>query len=161
MSDRQTKKTPHRKRAPSLKTAPQPVTMDLLGLTADGRLVLWSADEKVQPISAFAGDTVCGHYVIEWRGYAVTAHLSNDYKNGDICTHFMGNSGPVYRFKRSYLEPLLLGWVIKLRASPQLALYQAHDLDPATVAALDLLREVALKLGLTPKPGTAPHVSPR
>ena len=89
-------------------------TMDLIGLTKDGRLVLWSAAKQVRPITTFpAGGYFiqAGHYVINWKNHAVTVHLSN-LPSGDVGLMFMCGGGEERVMTRAEVEPLLLGIVV-------------------------------------------------
>ena len=100
-------------------TVPPPLvqttrTMDLIGLTDDGRLVLWSEAQQVRPITAFPtnGHSIeSGHYVLNWKNHAVTAHLTTGAA-GSVVVQFMCNRGPQLRMTRAEVEPLLLGIVV-------------------------------------------------
>lgn len=99
----------------SARTLPETRTTELIGLTTDGRKVLWSTGE-VRPVSAFettAGGRWIknGHYVIDWQGHAITVHCSN-YLDGQVGVQFMcGEVGSV-GMDRDLVEAMLLGIVV-------------------------------------------------
>jgi len=107
-------------KAPKKKVAPLPPapaapdrTMELIGLTEDGRMVLWQTG-NVQPISALPRDGIwikSGHYVIDWNGNAITVHLGN-YADGRVSLQFMCGAPKAVPIAREDIEPLLLGMVI-------------------------------------------------
>ena len=88
---------PDRRKPPKIETAQPPRMTELIGLTDDGRLVLWDTS-LVQPVDRFEttddGRWIeGGHYVIEWKGHAVTVHCGN-MGNGNVSLLFMCSSGP-------------------------------------------------------------------
>ena len=94
--------------------APALRTMDLLGLGKDGRLYLWEPDSKVLPCSRFErrGDgIVCGHYLVEWDGRAITVHCSN-LTDSRIGVQFMCDGVRTLNMARKHVEEILLGRVI-------------------------------------------------
>jgi len=110
-----TLKRPHRRKAPKIETAPEPRMTELIGLTDDGRMILWD-NGMVQPVSRF--ETIergrwieSGHYVIDWKGHAITVHCGN-YVNGDVSVLFMCSRGDSIAMSRPAVEALLLGKVI-------------------------------------------------
>jgi hypothetical protein len=89
---------------------------ELIGLTEDGRMVLWSTG-TVRPINHFeasSGDRQCiqsGHYVIDWHGHAITVHICGLLKGGCRLQFMCGAvQGIVMPTKK--VEPLLLGVVV-------------------------------------------------
>ena len=97
------------------KLPPSPVrTMDLLGIGKDGGLYLWDAAAQVRPISAFerrGAGIVCGHYVLEVNGRAITAHCHN-LIDGRVGVQFMCGGLPDRYLPRKYIEEMLLGQVV-------------------------------------------------
>ena len=84
---------------------------ELHGMDVDGKLYRWS-DGNVQPVDQFQADASGhiegGHYVIGWKGHAVTVHCHSageDY----IGVSFMCNSGPTLYMRRWEAENILLG----------------------------------------------------
>lgn len=116
--------------------------MDLLGVGKDGNLYLWEAAQKVRPVSRFercGSGIVCGHYVIEHRGAAVTVHCGN-LTDGRIGVLFMCGGLETLRLDRKSIEPRLLGKVIP---------------DPVAAAEItEMLRQAAERLEAR---HTAPH----
>ena len=106
--------------APPLPSPPHPArTTDLIGLTTDGRLVLWQAAAEVRPISAFRTDGVwiiSGHYVIEWKGHAITVHCAN-MTDGSVGVQFMCGALKSLVLERTAVEAMLLGEVIQSEES--------------------------------------------
>ncbi len=97
-------------------TTPSPTrTTELIGLTTDGRKVLWSTGE-VRPISAFetsdGGRWIkSGHYVIDWQGHAITVHCGN-YIDGRVSVQFMCGALGSVGMERTVVEAMLLGVVV-------------------------------------------------
>ena len=89
--------------------------MELIGLAEDGRMYLWDVG-MVRPVSAFKTDTSGhieeGHYVIEWKGHAITVHCGNYVVGSRIPVLFMCNSGPELSLPRAEVEAMLIGKVI-------------------------------------------------
>lgn len=99
-----------------IEPAPAPRKTELIGLTADGRLVLWDTG-MVQPISRFETTDgglwiQGGHYVIEWKGHAITVHCGN-FTNGDVSVLFMCSRLDALAMPRAEVEAMLLGKVIR------------------------------------------------
>lgn len=89
-------------------------TTDLIGLTDDGRLVLWSAAAQVRPMTVHptkGAPPANGHYVIDWKGHAITVHLSN-HSDGRIGVLFMCSGSPCVAMTRAKIAPLVLGVVV-------------------------------------------------
>jgi hypothetical protein len=92
-----------------------PRETELIGLTADGRMMLWST-EMVQPIDSFettAGGrwNKSGHYVIDWHGHSIAVHCGN-FTNGNVAVQFMCGALEAVSMSRTSVEELLLGEVI-------------------------------------------------
>ena len=101
------------RRAKALATT-EPRMTELIGLTADGRKVLWSTD-WVRPVSAFetsdGGRWIkSGHYVIDWKGHAITVHCGN-CADETVSVQFMCMEGVLY-MSRHEVERMLLGYVV-------------------------------------------------
>ena len=87
--------------------------MELLGMTEDGRLVLWDTG-RVLPVSQFQyrRDKLGrrwiddGHFVIDWFGSEVVAHLGN-LIDGRVSVHLMCNAGRDFAFTRREIRPML------------------------------------------------------
>jgi hypothetical protein len=93
--------------------------MELLGMTEDGRLVLWDTG-RVLPVSQFQyrrdkqgrrwiDD---GHFVLDWFGSEVVAHLGN-LIDGRVSVALMCNAGPDLAFTRRQIRPFLRYKVIR------------------------------------------------
>ena len=97
------------------KLPPAPVrTMDLLGIGKYGGLYLWEAAAQVRPVSTFERSgtgIVCGHYVLEVNGRAITVHCRN-LVDGRVGVLFMCGGLPDRYLPRKYVEEMLLGVVI-------------------------------------------------
>jgi hypothetical protein len=82
--------------------------MELLGMTEDGRLVLWAAG-RVLPVNQFQyrRDKLGrrwiddGHFVLDWFGSEVVAHLGN-LSDGRVSVNLMCNAGRTVAFTRRY-----------------------------------------------------------
>jgi hypothetical protein len=93
--------------------------MELLGLTEDGRLVLWDTG-RVLPASKFQyrrdkqGKRWIdeGHFVIDWAGAEVTVHLGN-FTSGKVSVQFVCRSGHSISLTRRQVRPLLRYKVIR------------------------------------------------
>jgi len=89
--------------------------MDLLGLGTDGNLYLWSEAAQVQPMDHLPlhgpGRIKSGHYVIARGTKAVTVHLSNAAKPGDVVVQYMC-SDLQFVLTIKVVEPMLLGQVV-------------------------------------------------
>jgi hypothetical protein len=98
-------------------TAPTTRTTELIGMDEDGRMYLWDTGE-VRPITAFESDAdgliKHGHYVIQWKGHAITVHCGMALVRGvwRISVQFMCSDAPVLYMSRAEVEPMLLGEVI-------------------------------------------------
>jgi hypothetical protein len=109
------RRRPRAPKPPKLAASP-PRTTELIGLTDDGRMVLWSTGQ-VQPIDRFeTGENgrwiESGHYVINWKGHAITVHCGN-MMDGNVDVQFMCNAGSSQSFPRTEVETLLIGKVIR------------------------------------------------
>ena len=87
-----------------------------MGLADDGRMVLWDVG-MVRPISRFEVSTPpfikSGHYVIDWKGHAITVHCGSEMRGGrwGIGIQFM--CGSVVAFaSRAEAERMLIGEVV-------------------------------------------------
>ena len=95
--------------------AAEPRLTELIGLTDDGRMVLWDT-QPVLPMSKFPTKTEGGrewiighHYVIGWKGHAITVHCSNTM---DGLVHVMFMVGQMHLYlPRGEVERMLLGKV--------------------------------------------------
>ena len=94
-----------------------PRDMELIGLDVDGRMSLWDVG-KVEPVDRFGYFMDSGvrrihegHYVIDWKGYAITVHCCSDF-TGNVRVQFMCNSGSSISMPRKEVEDMLLGKVI-------------------------------------------------
>ena len=93
--------------------------MELLGMTEDGRLVLWDTG-RVLPVSQFQyrRDRLGrrwiddGHFVIDWFGSEVVAHLGN-LSDGRVSVALMCNTGRDWAFTRREIRPMLRYKVIR------------------------------------------------
>ncbi len=115
--------------------------MDLLGLTEDGRLVLWSATEKVQPITAFPmsehGDWIKGgHYLIQWKSHAIVVHCA-PLTDGCVIVQFMCSRAPRLPMARAEVERMLLGYVVPDLAMQSLILEALQEATEAYRARRD------------------------
>ena len=95
-----------------------PRDMELIGLDVDGRMSLWAVG-KVEPVKRFdyfmdsgVRRIHAGHYVIDWKGYAITVHCCCDF-TGNVRVQFMCNSGSSIPMPRKEVEDMLLGKVIR------------------------------------------------
>ncbi len=87
--------------------------MELLGLTGDGRLVLWDTG-RVLPVTRFqyrrgrGGRRWIddGHFVINWFGEQVTAHLGN-LADGQVSVSLVCNGGRTYTLTRREAATIL------------------------------------------------------
>ena len=112
------KRAPAGSRKPTTPASPLPSrTMDLIGVTEDDRLILWSANEQVQPVTKFetrwALDRewiVSDHYVINWKNHAIVVHCSS-WLDGTIDVQFMCGGFHI-RMTRAEAEAKLMGKVI-------------------------------------------------
>ncbi len=102
-------------RIPVLKASTELREMELIGVDEDGNMSLWSTG-MVQPVSAFrtcdGGQSIDGgHYVIEWKGHAITVHCGNR-TDGTVSVQFMCSGGVSIAMQRAEVEAMLLGKVI-------------------------------------------------
>lgn len=101
---------------PKRASAPiEPRKTELIGLTEDGRKVLWSTG-MVRPVSTFetsaGGKWIkSGHYVIDWKGHAITVHCGN-VADGTVSVQFMCMGLSSISMSRREIEGLLLGLVV-------------------------------------------------
>lgn len=96
------------------------VPRELLGITDDGRLVLWDTG-RVIPVTQFAyrRDRGTGrrwiddgHFVIDWAGEEVTAHLGN-LSDGRVSVLLMCHGGRGFALSRREARRLLRYKVIR------------------------------------------------
>ena len=109
-----TSKRPHRRKPPKIEPPSEPRKTELIGLTGDGRMVLWD-EGMVQPIDRFPtkGPWIeSGHYVIDWKGHAITVHCGN-MTDGRIGVLFMCSALSSVSMPRAEIEPLLIGKVVQ------------------------------------------------
>lgn len=104
-----------RKTQRSAAPAPDLRITELIGLTEDGRMVLWSTG-MVQPVDRFETShggcwIESGHYVIDWHGHAITVHCGN-FADGSVSVQFMCGALRSVSMLRADVEKLLLGKVI-------------------------------------------------
>jgi hypothetical protein len=90
-------------------------TTELIGVDEDGVMSLWSVGE-VRPITAFRttdeGRWIkSGHYVIDWKGHAITVHCGN-LINGGVSVLFMCSAGNGTSMTRAEVEAMLIGEVV-------------------------------------------------
>lgn len=87
---------------------------ELIGLTADGRKVLWS-NGRVRPIGAFprSGPFIKGgHYVVDIDGHDITAHCSSTI-DGDVIVQLMCSNASRTVHPVEEVEAHLRGQVVK------------------------------------------------
>jgi hypothetical protein len=86
---------------------------ELIGVDEDGNMSLWQVG-NVQPVTAFETDCVwikSAHYVIQWKGHAITVHCSG-WAGGMLGVLFMCSRGAEVRMPCHEVEAMLLGEVI-------------------------------------------------
>lgn len=116
---------------------------ELLGLTEDGRLVLWDTG-RVIPVNQFqyrrdkAGRRWIddGHFIIDWFGDEVCAHLGN-LTNGKVSVMLMCNTARTFSLTRRYLRPLLRYKLIRNPERERELLDMIEAATRAWVAAYD------------------------
>jgi len=93
----------------------EPVMMELIGLTSDGRLVqFWDKEYPVRRVNKFLPDgpwIKSGKYIIDYRGHLITCHCAN-MGNGNVSLQIMCNDGPTIHLPRHLIEPMLYGYVV-------------------------------------------------
>jgi hypothetical protein len=112
-------KRPDRRKAPTV--APQPPRkMELIGLTNDGRMLLWIPawfSRSTASRHRLAGKPfiVGGHYVIEWKAHAITVHCSSVLSGGRWCVGvlFMCGRRSTIPMARRDVKAMLIGKVIR------------------------------------------------
>jgi hypothetical protein len=114
--------------------APEPRMMELIGVDEDGVMSLWSTG-NVQPVTAFettnGGRWIkSGHYVIDWKGHAITVHCGN-FINGRVSLLFMCSAGNGTSMTREEVEAMLIGKVIPDPAAEARILQGLQDLTEA------------------------------
>jgi hypothetical protein len=98
---------------PALPTSPEVRETELIGVDEDGNMTLWQVG-NVQPVTAFETDGIWikgGHYVIQWKGHAITVHC-NGGVGGLISVQFMCSQNLVLYMPLAEVEAMLLGKVI-------------------------------------------------
>lgn len=111
-------KRPDRRKAPKAASSAELRKTELIGLTDDGRMVLWDTG-MVRPIGRFemtGGNFIkSGHYVIEWKGHAITVHCGNEMRGGrwGIGVLFMCSSGSSVFMDQTEVEPMLIGELVR------------------------------------------------
>jgi hypothetical protein len=121
---------PRAKAAPPLPASAEPRMTELIGLDEDGNMALWDTG-NVQPVTAFEVDgrwIKSGHYVIQWKGHAITVHCGNT-AGGLISVQFMCSRNWTIYLPRPEVEAMLLGKVLR---------------DPEHVARLTALIDMAI-----------------
>jgi hypothetical protein len=105
---------------------------------------LWDVG-MVRPVTRFKSNgrwIEGGHYVIQWKGHAITVHCGN-FTDGSISLQFMCSRAPVLSLPRAKVEAMLLGKVIpdpKQAAKITKMLRQAIDAHHARTRAPHLQR---------------------
>jgi hypothetical protein len=128
---------------------------ELLGLTEDGRLVLWDTG-RVIPVSRFhyhrdkRGKRWIdeGHFVIDWYGSEVVAHLGN-LTSGKVSVLLMCQSGGSFSFTRRQVTPMLRYKVISDPVRQRETLAKLKEILALQVASQDT---PAAQRGVHPKP---------
>jgi hypothetical protein len=112
------RKRPDRTKAPKLQAAAEPRETELIGLAEDGRMIFWQ-NGLVRPIAAFQGYQRDGrrwirdgHYVIEWKGHAITVHCSNSSAAETVHVLFMCSNRNYVSMPLAQVEAMLLGEVV-------------------------------------------------
>jgi hypothetical protein len=98
---------------PALPTLPEARETELIGVDEDGNMSLWQVG-NVRPVTAFETDGIWikgGHYVIQWKGHAITVHC-NGGVGGLISLQFMCSRNWVLYMRLAEVEAMLLGKVI-------------------------------------------------
>jgi hypothetical protein len=109
---RRAKKAPLAIRTPPLPPA-EPRTQELIGCDEDGNMSLWSVG-NVLPMTAFDRSLyghISGHYVINWKSHAITAHI-NGFRRDTLIVMFMCSGGNGIQMPFDDVEAMLLGKVI-------------------------------------------------
>jgi hypothetical protein len=86
---------------------------ELIGVDEDGNMALWQRG-NVQPVTAFesnGGWIQSGHYVIQWKGHAITVHCSGS-RYGNIHVLFMRSGADSKQIPFDEVEAMLLGKVV-------------------------------------------------
>ncbi len=101
--------------APAIAVAAETRTTELIGVDEDGNMALWSVGE-VLPISAFpiVGEgwfIESAHYVIQWKGHAITVHCCGQVGKL-IEVLFMCSYGDAKKIPFKEVEAMLIGKVI-------------------------------------------------
>ena len=120
MSAAEKGKCPHRRKAPKVAAQPALRKTELIGLTDDGRMVLWDTG-MVKPVNRFETSRSgvpfidSGHYVIDWKGHAITVHCDNELRGGRwvVGVQFMCSRGLSIGLPREEVEAMLIGKVIR------------------------------------------------
>jgi hypothetical protein len=105
--------TPRPRKAPKLKAEPEAREVELIGCDEDGWMSLWSVG-MVRPVTRFESHgrwIEDGHYVIQWKGHAITVHCGN-FADGTVSVLFMCSRLRSISLPRAKVEAMLLGKVI-------------------------------------------------
>ncbi len=136
-------KRPRLPKAPQLAREPELRRTELIGLTEDGRMVLWDVG-NVRPCSTFPMDgqwIESGHHVINWKGHAITVHLGNTLGRGPgeplVSVQFMCSGTGSRAFRRGEIEPLLLGKVVRDPEEARKISEMLEELLKLTIARYD------------------------
>jgi hypothetical protein len=114
-----TRKRPDRAKAPRLRPAAELRETELIGLAEDGRMIFWQ-NGLVRPITAFRTSESHGrrwirdgHYVIEWKGHAITVYCSNTSSAAkSVVVQFMCSNRWCVSMPVAQVEAMLLGEVV-------------------------------------------------
>lgn len=116
---------------------------ELLGVTEDGRLLLWDTG-RVMPIGRFSYRKdkegrrwiPGGKYVIDWFGAEVVAELGNKI-DGRVSVQLMCNTGRGFAFTRRQITPLLRYQVIPDPVLQQEILTRLRELTALLIRSQD------------------------
>src|ERR1700722_10973120 len=116
---------------------------ELVGMTEDGRMVLWDTG-RVVPVNRFQyrrdklGERwiVGGNYILDWFGSEVVAHLRNQI-DGHVSVQLMCHGGRGFAFPRRQITPLLRYKVIPDPVLQREALAKLKELTALLVRSQD------------------------